>query len=677
MFPQLFDSVPDALIVVDASGRIVIANPQAERLFGYPPQGLAGLRVEALMPQGVRDRHRAHREKYMASPRIRAMGDTGQALTGQRRDGQQFPVEIALSPIQDDSGNRYLASIRDVSETQRARQALVRARYDALAARIGQLALESADDAGVIEIVPSLLAEALGVEAVALAFVRPDRDGFEIRASVGLDDDATQDASHALSQPNSALWRALASWRSLVTVAPGSIDGPGDAHDQPLSIPMTDDAHCGALIPLLDRDRPMGALIALSRQPRRFDHDALHLLQAVAHLIAALVQRRRMEEQLAHAQRLDAIGQLTGGIAHDFNNLLTIVSGSLQLLEDETEQRPEAAELIASALRSVAHGAELTAKLLAFARRQRLDPRPIDAATLLRDLQLMLGRTLGELIHIDVSCDVGLPCAYADAMQLDTALVNLALNARDAMPRGGEITLAATERWLSADQGSAELAAGHYVAFSVTDTGLGMSRETLARAVEPFFTTKDVGRGSGLGLSMVYGFVRQSGGYLHIESHLGYGTRIDLYLPVAAHSEPVVAAPGVEVRSGDGETVLVVEDDPAVQRISAAFLKSLGYRVHAYGTAEQALQQLREDDSVSLLFSDVMLGNGMNGKELARAARRLRPDLAVLLTSGYEDPLADWEAVDTERFDVLRKPYRREQLATAVRRCLAPTASVP
>lgn len=292
MFPQLFDSVPDALIVVDSGGRIVIANPQAERLFGYPSHGMEGLRVETLMPQGVRERHRGHRAKYMDNPRIRPMGDTGQALTGQRRDGQQFPVEIALSPIQDDEGRRYLASIRDVSETQRARQALVRARYDTLVARIGQLALESADDSSVIEIVPALLAEALGVETVALAFMRADSDGIEVRGSVGLEDPGLA-STHDLSQSGSAFWRALASWRALATDQPGVVDDVSVARDQPLPIPMTEDAHSGALIPLLDRDRPMGALIALSRQPRRFDHDALHLLQAVAHLIAALVQRSK------------------------------------------------------------------------------------------------------------------------------------------------------------------------------------------------------------------------------------------------------------------------------------------------------------------------------------------------------------------------------------------------
>ncbi|MFD0737882.1 PAS domain S-box protein [Lysobacter koreensis] len=664
MFPQLFDSVPDALIVVDHDGRIVIANPQAERLFGYPPGGLAGLAVEALMPQAVRAHHRAHRAGYSASPRIRAMGDTGQALTGQRRDGQQFPVEIALSPIQSDDGIRFLASIRDVTATQRARQALVRARYDTLVARIGQLALEAADDGSVIELVPALLAEALGVESVAVALMRADRDGIEVRASFGLDEEWMESAQ-ALGPSNLPFWQALAS------AGPRVLDDLAALPEQALPIRVPDEARTGVVVPLLDRDRPMGALIALSRQPRRFDHDALHLLQSVANLIAALVQRRRTEEQLAHSQRLDAIGQLTGGIAHDFNNLLTVMSGSLQLLEDEYPQGPEAAELIASVQRSVARGAELTAKLLTFARRQRLNPSAIDASRLLRDLELMLGRTLGDLVRIEVTCAPNLPCAYADAMLLDTALVNLALNARDAMPRGGDITLAASERWISAQETRPELAAGHYVVFSVSDTGLGMGAQTLARAVEPFYTTKEPGRGSGLGLSMVYGFVRQSGGYLHVDSQLGYGTRVELYLPVAETAAAAPTAAGTPVTPGEGETVLVVEDEPAVRQIAVAFLHSLGYRVHAFASAAEALQHLQRDDTTALLFSDVMLGNGMDGKELARAARRLQPKLAVLLTSGYDDPLGGGERGDRERFALLRKPYRREQLAAAVRRSLA------
>jgi PAS domain S-box-containing protein len=663
MHSQLFDSVPDALIVVDGRGRIRRANSQAEQLFGYARGALLGLDVEALMPQHMRGQHRDHRDGYMANPRIRSMGDTGQALTGQRMDGRQFPVEIALSPIEDEHETRYLASIRDVSESHRARQALIRARYDTLVARIGQLALEAADDACVVERVPALLAEALGVEVVALALLDLDMESVEVRASSGLEADWMETA-RLLRESGTATWQDLAS------SAPRVVDDASAPGTTTLPFPLVDGARSGVVVPLLDRERPMGGLVALSRHPRRFDHDALHLLQSVANMLAALMQRRRTEEQLVHAQRLDALGQLTGGIAHDFNNLLTVLSGSLQLLDEEFPHPAGAAELIASALRSVDRGAELTAKLLAFARRPRLHPGPIDARRLLRDLELMLGRTLGDLIDVDVICADDIPPAYADTAQLETAQLNLALNARDAMPRGGEITLTAGERWITASETQQALGTGHYVVFSVIDTGLGMSKGTLARAVDPFFTTKETGRGSGLGLSMVYGFARQSGGSLQIESALGYGTRVHLYLPVARDGMAVRAPARAPAASGHGATVLVVENESEVRSIAAAFLESMDYRVVACSDAAEAMARLRQDHTISLLFSDVMLSHGMDGNQLAQAALDLRPDLAVLLTSGCEDPMADPEAVGPSLFELLRKPYRREQLAAAVQRSL-------
>ncbi|SOD55530.1 PAS domain S-box protein [Pseudoxanthomonas wuyuanensis] len=656
LFPQLFETVPDALLVVDRDGRIVLANQQAERLFGYPRQGLDGVAVEQLMPEAVRRRHHAHRSGYMAAPRIRPMGDGGMALVGQRKDGEQFPVEIALSPLQTDDGMQYLASIRDISETQRARQALARARYDALVARIGQQALESANEGKLIVGLPAQLAEAIGVETVAVLFKRQDGK-LEVHAGVGLE----QCPLGTANVPEK--WR-VATAQTLVLE---------DLAQDAGNLPCVRTAHgSAAVVPLLDHDRPMGALLAWSGQTRRFDHDALHLLQSVANLLAALMLRRRTEEQLAHAQRLDAIGQLTGGVAHDFNNLLTVMSGSLQLLEAECGQQPGALELIASALRSVERGAELTSKLLAFARKQRLSPSAIAPAQLLRDLELMLQRTLGESIRLKVECPATLPAAYADAAQLDAALLNLALNARDAMPRGGEISIAVEERWIGTDTARPHLRAGHYVMFSVTDTGLGMTQETLARAIEPFYTTKGLGRGSGLGLSMVYGFIEQSGGQMEIASRLGYGTRIDLYLPVARLPyEPPQARPA---STGGGETVLVVEDEPEVRGVAEAFLGSVGYRVLTAADADGAMARLASEADIALLFSDVMLGAGLNGKELAHAARQLNPALAVLLTSGYEDAPGD---DGRDGFELLRKPYRREQLLAAVRRSLDQAAARP
>lgn len=663
MLHDLFEIVPDALIIVDGDGHIVRANANAERLFGYPRGALPGMEVEALMPVGMRNRHQQHRTDYMQAPRVRPMGDTGQALIGQRFDGQQFPVEIALSPIDTGETTHYLASIRDVSESQRVRQALVRARYDALVAHIGQLALESFHEGSLVRALPPLLAQALQVDAVAVGLLRPDREGIEVQAAIGFE--ATW--LESLSGQNWPMLRQAITGGHPVVLDDASRGG----------MPLLPEGMggCCTIVPLQDRGSPMGALIAVSREHRAFDHDAQHLLQSVTNLLAAMMQRRHTEEQLAHSQRLDAIGQLTGGVAHDFNNLLTVLSGNLQLLEDECGRHPGAAALIASALRSVGRGAELTSKLLAFARRQHLAPRPVEPQALLGEIGTMLQRTVGEAIRLSVECADSVPPAYVDATQLDMALVNLVLNARDAMPRGGEITLAACERWVTAGEARGELSQGHYVVFRIDDTGHGMTPETLTRAVEPFYTTKDAGRGSGLGLSMVYGFVRQSGGYVHIDSRLGYGTRVELYLPVARPAHQAAPAEGVGMTHGEGETVLVVEDEPQVREVAVAFLQSLGYRTCDVGSAAEALERLGDDPDIALLFSDVKLGNGMDGNELAEAARRLRPGLAVLMTSGYDDKVLKGDSAPGRSRDVLRKPYRREQLAASIQRCLDPGRS--
>lgn len=663
MYLELFEAVPDALVLVNDQGLIVQANSQALSLFGYPKSELVGASIEMLVPEGARARHRAHRAGYMAHPHVRAMGATGQTLMGRRHDGTQFPVEIALSPINSEGAVQYLASIRDISDSPRARQMLVRARYDALVARFGQLALESKEEEDVLAHVPLLLSESLGIESVLIAFVSADNERVESRASTGLDEQTYADGLHIDQQKLLAALRKGRVWMVEDFAAAGMSE-----QAFPLSQPSSGSA---ALIPLLDVNRPMGALLAFSRQPRKFDHDALHLLQSFANLIAALVQRQRTQDQLAHIQRLDALGQLTGGIAHDFNNLLTIMSGNLQLLESEYEGTSEARELIDSALRSVTRGAELTAKLLSFARRQRLVPQAVDLKAMLHDLNQMLRRTLGDAIRLRVVCPDSLPSAHADPAQLDTALVNLALNARDAMPRGGEITIE-VGRMNGGGGMPADLPAGDYLLITVSDTGRGMSQSTLDHAMEPFFTTKEAGRGSGLGLSMVHGFSKQSGGDLWIESTLGYGTHVHLCLPVDNGGGTLKSTQSAANPHGTGETILVVEDEDSVRRIAVAFLRKAGYRVTEVASADAALRELDADGRISLLFTDVLLGEGGNGKELAAAALRLRPGLPILLTSGFEQqpspsPHAEIESIP---FDLLRKPYRREQLLDAVRRSL-------
>ena len=663
LFRALFETAPDAMIVIDRSGTIVLANPQAERLFGYADGVLAGRPIETLMPAAVRQAHVAHRTHYMDSPRVRAMG-AGYELTGLRADGQAFPVEIGLSPVAASGATLFAASIRNISETQRARQALVRARYDACVAQVSRRVLEAVHNEQAFDEIPALIATTLEIPAVAMLLADPHRAGLHVQSSIGL--------AAALLDPLRAhsVAAAMASHLSVdAEEADTAIDWLGTG-----CLPLDDTGFAdAAVVPLLDRHAPMGYLLALARDRGHFDRDRRYFLQSLANILAAAVQRSRSEEQLAHAQRLDALGQLTGGIAHDFNNLLTVISGNLQLLEAEATPDPATRETIESAARAVERGATLTRKLLAFSRRQHLMPRAISSVQLLSDLSDMLGRTLGERIPVRAECSNDVPEVYADPGELEAALINLALNARDAMPRGGRLAITARTRRIETagvetGEDTTGLAPGAYVVFAVSDTGMGMSPEVLARALEPFFTTKESGKGSGLGLSMVYGFVKQSGGHLHIKSQLGYGTRVELYLPCASAGMRTAGEVGAPASQRGHESVLVVEDEAEVRRIAVAFLHSLGYATHEAPDAATALALLATQPGIDLLFSDIVLGNGMTGFELAATARERHPGLAVLLTSGYEHASMDID--DASSFELLRKPYRREQLASALRQVL-------
>ena len=652
MFRALFENTPDAMIVVDQTGVMLRANPQAARLFGFPIERMEGQPIEMLMPESVRGAHHGHLQRYTHNPRVRPMG-AGQELIGRRADGDTFPVEIALSPIDNEGVPVYLACIRDVSETQRARQALVRARFDAFLAQAGQVALESPNVETAMASLCGLVATALSLDGVAIVLAQAHRRELQVLAGSAI--------------PASILPRSLdreGALAQLLENGQSRLLGPDDADDELL---RSSGCASAALVPLFDLKRPMGTVVALARESRDFDHDTVHFLQTVANLMAASVQRGRTAEQLAHAQRLDALGQLTGGIAHDFNNLLTVISGNLQLLEAETSAPSPSHDMIDSALRAVGRGAELTRKLLAFARRQRLTPRAVEPHRLLDDIGALLTRTLGERVILNIQCPADLPDVYADASELDAALINLALNARDAMPRGGRLSISVRTETVESSQG--DLKPGQFVVFSVADTGIGMTPEVLARAFEPFFTTKETGKGSGLGLSMVYGFATQSGGALRIDSQLGYGTRIDLCLP-AAHTDAPTTVVLPRLRSSTGnETILVVEDEPEVRGIAVAFLRSLGYGVAVAADAQEALDLLQQRTDIVLMFSDVVLGTGLTGHELVEEARRLRPNLPTLLTSGYEPASADSEAM-SDAPELLRKPYRREDLAAAIRRTL-------
>ena len=386
-----------------------------------------------------------------------------------------------------------------------------------------------------------------------------------------------------------------------------------------------------------------------------------------------MTERIAAEERLRRAQRLESIGQLTGGIAHDFNNLLTVVIGSLDLLQDRLERGSQVARFAETALKASLRGANLTRQLLAFARRQTLDPKTVNFNDRVTGIIDILQRTLGEEIEIKTSLAPDLWAAFVDPAQLESAVLNLAINARDAMPGSGRLVIETANKTVDAQYVAMNIEAmpGDYVMLAVSDTGTGMPPEVVARAFEPFFTTKPTGQGTGLGLSMIYGFVRQSQGHVQIYSEIGHGTSVRLYLPRALAGTPAAAEAKAEdetmPRAKPGERILAVEDNTDVRRVVTAQLDELGYRFVEAANGATALAAIERGEPFDLLFTDVVMPGGMSGFELARAARKLRPELKVLLTSGFPKMSHTDTDEGREFAHMLIKPYRKSELAFKLR----------
>ncbi len=411
---------------------------------------------------------------------------------------------------------------------------------------------------------------------------------------------------------------------------------------------------------------------------RRLVRDSEGKPDEIVSVVRDISERVRLEEQFRQAQKMEAVGQLTGGVAHDFNNLLTVILGNAELLTEYPDLPPAMAALARQIEEAAERGSELNQKLLAFGRRQSLKPERLKLGQVIDGMMPLLNRTLGEHIHLRMEPGSESLSALTDRTLLESAILNLAVNARDAMPRGGTLTIATGER--SAGPGEGALPVGQPVVFvRVSDTGTGMAPEVLAHVFEPFFTTKEVGKGSGLGLPMVFGFAQQSAGHVAIESEVGRGTAVTIVLPAIAgeldaRSAEVARAP---VPATARARILVVEDEPQVLQLVASQLLGLGYEVTAVSTARDALGLLEEAGPFDVLFTDVVLPQGMSGVELAREACRLYPSLKVLLTSGYSEEAFEQYGRPNEGTLVLRKPYRRAELAEMLRQVLDGPAPEP
>jgi len=413
----------------------------------------------------------------------------------------------------------------------------------------------------------------------------------------------------------------------------------------------------------------LGLVLWLAWQRWAAEQVALCRLARTAEALRDQIEKREAaEDNLRQAQRLEAVGRLTGGIAHDFNNLLTAILGTVHLLERHlgTGADERARRLLAAARDAVGRGAKLNASLLAFARRQPLKREALDANALVSGFEPLLQRALGEQVTLRLKLAPQLPACQADSAQLAAALLNLAINARDAMPEGGEVEITTRTAWLSESDlaNNDDAHSGPFAEIIIADTGLGMPAEVVNRAFEPFFTTKGPGQGTGLGLSQVFGFMRQLGGHVAIRSQPGRGTSVSLFLPLMAGVVPAQAPPEPQpsasrsaVVAVASATVLVAEDDNQVREVAAEMLREAGFRVLAAADGRQALALLERGEAVDVLFTDVVMPGGLSGVELARKARALRPDIGVILASGYA---AQALGGDAPEFELLAKPYDRD-----------------
>jgi PAS domain S-box-containing protein len=444
-----------------------------------------------------------------------------------------------------------------------------------------------------------------------------------------------------------------------------------DANGRPM-------VHRITLFNATDRRKYERELLLARQKAERATEELKRLNETLEERVAKEVaERLKAEEALRQAQKMEAVGQLTGGIAHDFNNLLTIIVGNIELLQRRLPEAEDRLQRAAThAMEATRRAATLTQRLLAFSRRQPLDPKPIDANKLVAGMSDLLRRTLGEAVMLETVLGGGLWRTLADPNQLENAIVNLAVNARDAMPDGGKLTIETANARL--DEAYVEalaepVPAGQYVLVAVSDTGTGMDKATMEKVFEPFFTTKEVGKGTGLGLSQVYGFVRQSNGHVRIYSELGEGTTIKIYLPrlIGSAEEPAEApAKSPAMVRGAGETILVVEDEPDLRSYAIEALCDLGYRVLEAADGREALELIDKHPEIALLFTDVVLRGGMNGRVIADEVAKRRPELPVLFTTGYTSNAIVHHGRLDPGMHLIGKPFTYAELAAKVRRML-------
>lgn len=627
---QILQFAPDAIIGIDVSGRIVLANAQVEAVFGYSRNELIGMQIEALIPMRYRGNHFVHRSRYFEDPKTRPMG-AGLELHGLRSDGTEFPAEISLSSIQTEDRVIATAAVRDVTDRTRAE------------AKFRQL-LEFAPDAIVGIDKSGLMVLANAQVEKLFGYTRSDVLGQTVEMLVPERFRAGH-KGHRSKYFEDPKARAMGAGLELFGLR-------SDGSEFPAEISLSS----------IQTEEGVIATAAIRDISDRVNADSVR-------------QKLEAELKLNQSRRLESVGQLAGGVAHDFNNLLSVILNYSQFIINELDDRPNVQEDAEQIQHAAQRAANLTQQLLIFSRRDVMKAEALDLNAVLVDLERLLRRTIGEQVELRTNFHEELWNVMADRGQMEQIVINLAVNSRDAMQQGGVLDIDTSnveldEEFLRFSPDT--ISPGKYVRLTVADSGEGMNKETAERAFEPFFTTKPKARGTGLGLATVYGIVKQAGGNVFLYTEPGQGTTFKIHFP--ATDAPVISRLDADraVTMGRGERIVVLEDESAVRTMVKRILTASNYEVVEFSSARDALSACENpDERVDLLLTDIVMP-GMAGGEVAAKLRVTQPGQKVLFMSGYSAAIIDRQESKHDVGDLLEKPFTADELLGAVHRALNP-----
>jgi len=638
--PDLLAAIPDAVVAVDQQGKIVQVNPQTEQMFGYRRNELIGQGIELLVPDRFRQQHHHHRQEFVAAPNIRRMG-AGLELYGKRRDGSEFPVEISLSPLRTEGGIVVLSAIRDVSDHKRMEAELTRTHEELQRRKDERIFASEAQLAAI-------------VDSSQDAIIGKNLDGIVTHWNRGAERIYGYRAQEMIG-------------KNIAELAPE--DRKGEITQILERIRRGESVVHFESIRVAKNGRQLNVSISVS--PIRNAGDEIIGASTIARDIT---DQKRAESQLRQAQKMEAIGRLAGGIAHDFNNILGIITACTELLRDRIAA-DEPQQFVDTIRKAADRGASLTRQLLAFSRKRSAQPQVLDLNELLREVNKLLRPLMGDDVEIRIVPGAEQALVEADPSQLDQIVLNLAVNARDAMPQGGKLIVetGAVDFDETFARMHGPMTPGKYVLLSVSDTGSGMDESTVARIFEPFFTTKETGKGTGLGLAVVYGIVKQSGGHIRVYSEPGRGTTFKIYLPSAEEklgiTEDLPEEAKASTHRGTG-TILLVEDDDMMRSLTRRLLDEQGYKVLEASNGKSALELAASNHAqIDLLLTDVVM-RGLSGPELVLRLSESRPATRVVFMSGFTGELIAEHDGAIDGVALLEKPFTRASLLKTIQAAL-------